>query len=452
MALGIPFSRLLQHPTTLLILSFGGANILGTLLLLLPWMHRGNLSFVDALFTSTSAVCVTGLTVLNTAKDFTRLGQMVILLLIQIGGLGVMTFSILIVYGLGKALKFRSIHFLQESFLPYKSGDIRTLLFSIFGYTLASEFFLFFLLFLGFLPRFSFSEALYQALFHSVSAFCNAGFSTLEKGLVEYQKGYFVPLVVALGVLLGNTGFPIVYEFVDRLRGLRNRFSLHFKITLLTHVFLLLLGSVVLLLFEWSSAFGELSIFGKVLTAFFHSVNARTAGFNTVDLSLFSEHSIYLLVLLMFIGACPGSTGGGIKTTTMAVIWVTAISRFRGYTKTVVLKRTIPELQVSKAMTLFVFAVTVVVLFHLVLSLALPILPFYAAHGEFLATLFETVSALGTVGLSTGLTPHFSVFGKIVLILAMFFGRVGLLSLLSILAEIKPPRPYHYAPEEVMIG
>ncbi len=445
-------SPLLRHPTTLLILSFGGTDLLGTLLLLLPWMHYGKLSFLDALFTSTSAVCVTGLTVLNTARDFTRLGQTVILFLIQIGGLGVMTLSILIVYGLKKALRFRSIYFLQESFLPYKHGDIKMLLLSIFGYTIISEFFLAFLLFLGFLPRFSLAESLYQGIFHAVSAFCNAGFSTLEGGLVEYQKGFFVPFLVALGVLLGNTGFPIIYEIVEYFRDKTKRFSLHFKLTLFTHLFLIFLGTCLLLTFEWNTSLKDFSLSKKIFAAFFHSINARTAGFNTIDLSLFSEHSLYFLIFLMFIGACPGSTGGGIKTTTIAVIWATAWSRLKGYLKTVVWKRTISDLQVAKAMTLFVAAVTIAVIFHFFLSLAVPSFPFYAAHGEFLATLFEIISALGTVGLSTGLTPHLSSFGKIVVILAMFCGRVGLLSLLSLLSQIKGPRLYHYASEEVMIG
>ncbi len=440
------------HPTALVILSFALVDLTGALLLLLPWMHTRGLSFLDALFTSTSAVCVTGLTVVNTAAAFTRLGQGVILLLIQLGGLGVMTFSVLIALGRGKGLTFRSRLFLKETFLPHEMGDHYLLIATIFAYTFLAEGTVAFFLFLTFIFHFPFGEALFHAVFHSVSAFCNAGFSTFEAGLEPYQKSFFVPLIIMLAVLLGNTGFPVIYEILEHLRGKKRNFSLHFKLTLLTHFLLVLGGALGLSLFEWHRAFSSLSPAKKILAAFFHSVSARTAGFNTLDLATFSEHGLYLLLLLMFIGACPGSTGGGIKTTTLAVIWAAALSRIKGYYRTVVFKRTIPDLQVSKALVLFIMAITVIVIFNFVLAFSVPNLPFYRAHGEFLATLFETVSALGTVGLSTGLTPKLGPLGKVVIIVCMFVGRVGLLSLVSVLARVTRPRPYHYAPEEVMIG
>lgn len=446
------FPRFSKHPASLVIFSFAVADLLGGLLLLLPWMHRGKLSILDAFFTSTSAVCVTGLTVVNTAEAFTRWGQSVILLLIQVGGLGVMTFSILIALGLHRTLNLRTRLVIQETFLPYNFGDVRLLIYTIFLYTILAEGITALLLFFVFILRFPFLEALYHAVFHSVSAFCNAGFSTFKDGLVIYNGTFGVPFIIMLAILLGNTGFPVVYEIVERVRKTRKHASLHLRLTFLTHVCLILFGAVVLLVCEWHSAFSGLSWGQRILAAFFHSVSARTAGFNTIDMSHFSEHGLYFLVLLMFVGACPGSTGGGIKTTTLAVLWAVALSRLRGYSHTVIFKKTIPEAQVSKAMTLLVSAVTVAVIFHFLLTFSVPTFPFYQAQGEFLATLFETISALGTVGLSTGLTPHLSSFGKVVIIVAMFCGRVGLLSLLSVLTQFRPPKPYFYAPEEVMVG
>ena len=445
-------TRLLHHPTTLVVLSFALADFLGGLLLLLPWMHKEKLSILDAFFTSTSAICVTGLTVVNTADAFTLLGQTVILFLIQIGGLGVMTVSVLIGLGLHKALALRSRLIIQETFFPYNLGDIRLLIYTIFIYTILVEAITALLLFFAFILRYPLLEALYHAVFHSVSAFCNAGFSTFRDGLMSYNGAFFVPFIIMCTVFLGNTGFPVVYELLEYFRKKRNKFSLHLKLTLVIHIFLVFLGAAILLVSEWDSAFISLSLSQKLLSAFFHSVSARTAGFNTIDMAHFSEHGLYFLVLLMFIGACPGSTGGGIKTTTIAVIWASALSRLRGYNHTIAFKRTIPEMQVSKAMTLLVSSVTIAVAFHLFLTFSFPNSPFYKAQGEFLATLFETISALGTVGLSTGLTPQLSSFGKIVIIAAMFCGRVGLLSLVSILTQLKSPKPYFYAPEEVMVG
>ncbi len=444
--------RLRNHPASLVIVSFALADLVGALFLLLPFMHRGPLSVLDAFFTATSAICVTGLTVVNTAEAFTRLGQLVILLLIQLGGLGVMSFSILIALGFKKGLGLKSRLVITEAFLPYGPADLKDLLRTIFLYTLLVESSVAVLLFACFLLRFPPGEALFHAVFHSISAFCNAGFSTFREGLVLYQHHFLVPCLIMIAVFLGNTGFPVAYELLNRIRRHRGHFSLHFKLTLFTHFFLLFLGTLVLLASEWKAAFAPLPTGLKFLAALFHSVSARTAGFNTVEMARFSEHGLYFITLLMFIGACPGSTGGGIKTTTAAVIWATALSRLKGYFRTIAFKRTIPDLLVSKAMTLLVAAVTTVVVLHFLLTYAVPSFPFYQAQGEFLATLFEVVSALGTVGLSTGITPALHPLGKLLIILAMFLGRVGLLSLLSVLAQVQRPKPYSYAPEEVMVG
>ncbi len=444
--------RLTRYPATTVLLSFATADLFGAFLLLLPWMHKVPLSIIDALFTSTSAICVTGLTVVNTAETFTRLGESVLLLLMQLGGLGVMTFSMLFALGLKRPLGVKGRLLLQESFLPYTIADVKELLITIFCFTFLAEGISFFLLFLCFLRQFPLSQALFHALFHAVSAFCNAGFSTFKDGLMPYERAYAVPLIVALTILLGNTGFPVVYELLSVLKGKRKRFSLHFRLTTMAHFLLIFLGAIGLLFFETKRLWADLPWSLKIMNAFFHSISARTAGFNTSDVAGFSEHSLYILVLLMFIGACPGSTGGGIKTTTLALLYSTAWSRLRGYQRTMIWKRTIPENVVGKAITLFLVAMITVVFFHFLLTSTEPVVPFYRARSEFLATIFETVSALGTVGLSTGLTPHLNTWGKIFIILAMFIGRVGLLSLITILGRVSRPKPYFYAKEEVMVG
>ncbi len=444
--------RLGKHPARMIIFSFAITDLLGALLLILPCSHKGHLSLIDAIFTSTSAICVTGLTVVNTALKFSRFGQTIILLLIQLGGLGVMTFSMLFTLGLKRSLSFSSRLAIQESFLPYGLPDPKILIFIIFLFTFLAEGLVALGLFICFLGHhFSLKNALFHAIFHAVSAFCNAGFSTLPNGLVTFNQAYSIPIIIMMAIILGNTGFPVVYELITYPK--RKRFSLHLRLTLSVHLLLILLGSIAFLWFERRGFMISLPWSLKILTALFHSVSARTAGFNTYDITRFSEHSIYVFLVLMFIGACPGSTGGGIKTTTIAVLWFTALSRLKGFQQTVAFKRTIPQSLVTKAVTLVMLSLLVIMLFHFLLTLGEPNLPFSLSQHEFISTLFEVISALGTVGLSTGLTSTLNLWGKICIILAMFVGRVGLLSLLSFLSQVsKEPRPYKYAKEEVMIG
>ncbi|WP_456370082.1 TrkH family potassium uptake protein [Thermodesulfatator atlanticus] len=446
--------RITKHPARAIIYSFALADIIGALFLWLPFSHVKGLSFIDALFTSTSAICVTGLTVVNTAFEFTRFGQLVILVLMQLGGLGVMTFSMFFALGLGRSLSFSSRLSLQESFLPHLVTEPRRLIATIFIYTFLAEFLVALGLFVSlFFHGYGLFQALFHSVFHAVSAFCNAGFSTFPDGLEDFKTSFGVPFLVMLGIFLGNVGFPIVYEIWLNFREKRKRLSLHFKITLGTHLCFILLGALAFLWFERNGVMSGLPWPYKILAAFFHSVSARTAGFNTLEIAQFSEHSIYVFLVLMFVGACPGSTGGGIKTTTFAILWHTVISRLKGFPQTVAFKRTIPIEQVGKAITLVFISLIAVMTFHFLLTLSEPNLPFYLAKHEFLASLFEVVSALGTVGLTTGVTPHLTFWGKVCIILAMFVGRVGLLSLVSFLSEAgKEPRPYRYAKERVMVG
>ncbi len=446
---------LLSHPASLVMTSFGVADLIGAGLLYMPASHNHDLGFLDALFTSTSAICVTGLTVVNTADTFTLLGKWIILLLIQVGGLGVMTFSVLFAMSVKRRLDLSSQFLIQENFLHLKAASLKGLIGTILLFTLVCEAVLAIIMTFAFLPRApGGGSALFYGIFHSVSAFCNAGFSVFPSGLEPYRDNVSVNISIMVGIFLGSTGFAIIYElwqkmFTDSKRAL----SLHFKMTMTTHVILILLGTAGFLFWEYHDVLKDMPFSNKLLVSAFHSVSARTAGFNTVPISHLSENTLYLLILLMFVGACPSSTGGGIKTTTLAVLFFTAVSRLRGFSQTVAFRRTIPEGQVNRAVTLFMLAVITVLSAHMLLMSVGIRLPFAKAQGEFLAYLFEAVSGLGTVGLSVGITPELGMTGKCVMIAIMFAGRVGLLSILSILSIAGgKSRQYHYSSERIMIG
>ncbi|HFC96991.1 MAG TPA: hypothetical protein ENJ40_00845 [Thermosulfurimonas dismutans] len=440
-------------PTLYLVSSFAGAIILGTILLSLPWMHHDELALIDALFTATSAVCVTGLTVVDTASAFTLPGKVVIMILIQLGGLGVMTFYSMFFLLRGRRIPIEERLILRESFWGRRGGRLSSLILTILFYTMVVEFLVTLLLF-PFLARYySWPSALFHALFHAVSAFCNAGFSDLPGGLVPFARSYFFPLILMLAILAGNTGFPIVFEGVHRFRQKNRSWSLHFKLTLLIHLLLVLIGALIFLWLENGGALREFPAPLRVLQAVFLSVTPRTAGFSFVDIRYLSVPSLYFLLFLMLVGACPGSTGGGIKTTTFGVLAATVWSRLRGFSRTSVFGRTIPDSQVTKALTLVGLYLLVIFTAQFFLISLPPHRPFLNSGSEFLAHLFEVFSALGTVGLSTGITPHLSTPAKGVLILTMFTGRVGVLSLAMLLSGLPArSKTFYYAQEEVLLG
>ncbi len=454
MAIQYLTSKVSKHPSILVIASFALIDIIGTFLLLLPWMHIKNISPLDAFFTATSAVCVTGLTVVDTASAFTPLGHLVIMLLIEIGGLGVMTFSVLFAIALKRDIGLSSRFVVQEGFLHMRVPNINNVVKMIIFYALWVEILVTLALTIFFSKKFPVEEAFFYACFHSVSAFCNAGFSTLPAGLTAFKENWGVCLTIMIAILLGNSGFSVFYELKEKILKREKRpLSLHLKLTLIVHLGLILFGTVAILFTEANGILKEFSPLNKLLLASFHSVSARTAGFNTIAISDLTEDSLYILIILMFIGACPGSTGGGIKTTTISLLFVAAISRIRGFTKAVAFEKTIPEEAVQKATALFILSIVTLFIAHALMMFAGPNLPFRASHSEFLAYLFETVSGLGTVGLSVGITNNLGDFGKIIMILIMFIGRVGLLSFVSILTMAgKTPKSYHYPSENIMIG
>ena len=416
------------------------------------------MALVDALFTATSAVCVTGLIVVDTGSYFTPFGQGVILGLIQVGGLGIMTFSVLFYSLLGSSIRLRDRIVVQSSFTTGQRGDILDLVKSIFLYTFVVEAIGAALLFMAWPEGLSHSKALWIAIFHSISAFCNAGFSLFKDSFVGYQFNWWINLIVTSLIVAGGLGFIVLEEMGKWLRQKatkkgRPRLSLHTKIVLTTTTCLILGGGVLFFLLESGDCLASAPLHGKILASYFQSVTARTAGFNTVDIYALANPTLFILIILMFIGASPGSCGGGVKTVNAAVLWIIAKNRFKGKEEGEVFKRTIPRETISRSVTIIISSV---VLISIVLCLLMISETGAHAHpqtrGKFLEYLFETVSAFGTVGLSMGVTSALTNMGKILIMLMMFLGRLGPLNLAFSLAKRAPAKRFHYGEEKIFIG
>ncbi len=395
------------NPWQYLVLSFLGLIVSGTLLLQMPFVkHLNGLTNIDALFTSTSAVCVTGLTTVSTS-GFNLWGQLIILLLIQLGAIGIMTLttSFLLALKGNVSLKHRlSFSQLQEN---YDFHDATGVLKNIIKITFIIEFIGMILLTAGFyLQGLPVKSALYQGFFHSISAFCNAGFSTYDQSLTGTNA--LIKLTVSILIILGGLGYFVIYELISFYQQKR-KYSLHTKIVLRVSLALIIAGTLLIYLFEKGQT--------GWIDSFFQSVTTRTAGFNTVDLNALSNATIFLMLLLMFIGASPGSTGGGIKTTNFFIMVYATVSVLKGKRNFVVWNRKISSNYILKA---FGTAIS----YFIILSIGVILLLLEPNLG-FKASLFEAVSAMGTVGLSLGITPHLSVMGKWVIIALMFIGRLG---------------------------
>jgi len=407
-------------PSEVILLGYAGVIFLGALLLSLPFMVApGNhLSFVDALFTSTSAVCVTGLVVVDTATFFSFWGQLTILILLQIGGLGYMTMTTLVAVALGRRVEYRDRLAIRDSLALDTPGGVVRFVLLIVKYTLLIEGLGFVFLLMRFLKYFPFPRALFAALFHAVSAFCNAGFSVFTNSLENFVEDPFVNLTIAGLIVLGGIGFMVLKELSER----RRVTSLHARVVVRMTTLLIAIGFLGFLLLEWNGVLRDLSLSGKLLAALFQSITPRTAGFNTVPISNVSAATALLLMVLMFIGASPGGTGGGIKTTTFAILLGAVKSVIRQEDRVELLHRKVAQLTVYKAFVFFFLAILLVVGATFVLLIIQPNNP--------IDIVFEVFSAFGTVGLSRGITPHLLTLSKMLIILIMYVGRVGLFTLL----------------------
>ncbi|MCD6161299.1 MAG: hypothetical protein J7K40_02675 [candidate division Zixibacteria bacterium] len=442
------------NPGRRVIIYFMIAIIIGTILLKLSISAQDKpIDLIDALFTSTSAVCVTGLTVVDTGKDFSLFGQIVILILIQFGGLGIMTFATALLIAFGSKLTFQDRLGLTQSFTANKKGETSSLIKAILSITLSIELIGALAMFLKFKNEFPVGKAIFYSIFHSVSAFCNAGFSIFSNSLENYRYDYYIIIIFAVLIIIGGLGFTVIRELFDKFNNRQVKISLHSKLCLLTTAILLIVGTIAYLTAEYQNVFQNSGAAYNTANAFFQSVTSRTAGFNTISQNELTEVSMMITIFLMFVGACPGSTGGGIKTITFMVILLLIINRFSGRSVVTIFKRTISGDSIIRAITVFILA-------FFVIAAALAIfmfaeekpLAYCITHGWFGESLFEIVSAFSTVGLSLGMTSKLHDFSKIILIITMFTGRVGLLTLAFAFAKKPKQGEIVYSEESVMTG
>jgi trk system potassium uptake protein TrkH len=408
---------------------------------------------VDTLFTSTSAVCVTGLVVLDTGKDFSTIGQVITMLLIQTGGLGIITFSTVFFVLMGRGLSFKGREIVQSTFLHTPRRDFITIAKAVLWFTLVTESFGVLFLFIRFSQDFPAGRALYQAVYHAISAFNNAGFSLFSDSLIGYQGDLIVNLTVMGLIVHGGIGFIVQYELLSRFRGIQKRLSVHTKIAIITTTILILSGSILFYVFERNHMIKDVPILNKILVSFFQSVTPRTAGFNTVDIGLLTNPTILLLMMLMFIGASPGSTGGGVKTTSAALLFLMIWNRLRGNEDVNLFNRTVPKEIIGRTISIiFASAFSVSLITSILLIAGGGNLPPLESRHFFVEYLFEAVSAFGTVGLSMGITPQLNDYQKIAIIFMMFAGRVGPLTLAFALSRVTGRKGLTYAEEGVMVG
>lgn len=436
-------------------LGFLAVILAGTLLLMMPFSTiDGTWSDpITALFTSTSAVCVTGLSVVDVGKYYSFWGQLCLVLLVQIGGLGYMTATTFLLLLLGRRFGLKDKIALQQSLDKSGLAGVVQLVQSILATTLLFELTGVFLLMTVFVPQYGFKEGVWSAIFHSVNSFNNAGFSIYSDNLIGYISSPMVNFTVGGLIIFGGIGYEVIMEMYlwlrDRLKKspICTVFSLNFKVVTTTTAVLLILGMLAFLVLEYDNpdTFGSLNFPQKVMAAWFQSLTPRTAGFNTIDIGKMSEASLFLTIALMFIGASPGSTGGGIKTTTFRILFCCTTAVLEGQEDVECYQRQIPPAMILKTISVLFGSLLVAFTSAILIELTNP-------EVEFIAALYEAVSAFATVGLSTGITAKISVIGKLVLIATMYIGRVGVLLLMSAAFGDPKPRSFKYAEESLLVG
>jgi len=447
---------IVRSPARIVFIGFALLIFIGTILLMLPVAStHEHIGFVNALFTSTSAVCVTGLTVVDTGTAFSLFGQAVILMLIQVGGLGIMTMSTLFLMLAGRRPGLTGQIVVQDTFTHSRERRISDVLKDVILFTCAVEGIGMVILFFCFLPGNGGPRSLYLSVFHSISAFCNAGFSVFPDSFISYRGNWVLNLAVCFLIVAGGIGFPVLFELKRKFsfqRGALSRFSLHSKLVLSTSAVLVITGMLLILGMEWKNTLEPLSIPGRFMGALFQSITARTAGFNTVSIGNMTSESLFFIMLLMFIGASPGSCGGGVKTTSFATVVMLGVSRFRGHARPQLFKRSISEAGIGKSVSVIMLSAMVICIgVMLLLMTEIGNVSQPESRGKFLELLFEAVSAFGTVGLSTGITPELTVMGKVILSGIMFVGRLGPL-VVGVALSRDTVFQYYYAEENIMVG
>jgi len=456
---------LARHPARASFFWYGAVVAVGAVLLAQKFCREPGIERIepiDAVFTSTSALCVTGLTVRSTGDEFSLPGQLIILALIQLGGIGIITVTTFVTLQLGGRQDLHSRSLLADTLGAGSEPDLRwvlarvvrfTLTFELAGAALLSSWFIF--------ADSSFDgaplKAIWHAVFHAISAFCNSGFSLNSNSLARYQEDWFVNLTVMTLIISGGIGYPVMIDVSRNWRGpWRDRWGrllLHTKMMIVGTVALILLGTVAVLVLEWDDALVGMGLHQRILVAMFQSVTCRTAGFNTVDLPTLTNATLFVMILLMMVGAGPCSTGGGFKVSTFTVLLLRAWTTFRGGTRVSIARRTLPEEVIDRAITTaLLFAVVSVIGLTCLLAIEQSAKGVPSQQFPFRDALFEVASALGTVGLSTGLTPHLTTAGKVIIIVLMFVGRLGPITVVAALSLAGRAQPIAYASEEPLIG
>ncbi len=466
-----------MSPARTICLGFLALIAIGTVLLMLPFSSSDG-AWIDpltALFTATSAVCVTGLSVVNVGEFYSGFGQLVLVSLVQVGGLGYMTATTFLLLLFGQRFALREKIALKQTLDTPGLAGVRNLVKSIIGVTLIFEITGIFLMFIIFVPDYGVDRALWLAIFHSINSFNNAGFSLFDNSFTEYVTHPFLNAVVSALVIGGAIGYQVIMEIVlwvrsgewkqqlansipwrqrspqPLVRGIncrpRMNFSLNFKMSLSTSVVLWGLGLVTFFLIELTNpnTFGRLDWSGKLIAAWFQSMTTRTAGFNTIDMADLRVPALFLTIGLMFIGASPGGTGGGIKTTTIRILMSCTKTVLRGKETVICYRRQVPVSLVLKAIATFIGSLGTVLMATTLITIFDPEIPF-------IQVLFETVSAFATVGLSMGITANLAIPAKLVLVVTMYLGRVGVLLLMSAIVGETERSLVQYPEENLLIG
>lgn len=436
-------------------LGFLAVITVGTILLMMPFSTSSGTwnDPIVALFTATSAVCVTGLAVVDTGTDFSFWGQLFILMLFQIGGLGYMTTTTFLITLVGRKFNLRQKVAIQQTLdRPGMHGSTQVIR-SIIATTMIFEITGVLLLLPAFVPDYGWNEGLWLAVFHSISAWNNAGFSLFSDSLMGYQSSLLVVFTISILIIFGGIGYQVILETYlwvrDRLLEKTTNlvFSLDFKVASSTTLILLFLGTIAFFAIETKNfdTLGTQNFYHQFLAAWFQSVTTRTAGFNTIDISQMTTAGLFITIAFMFIGASPGGTGGGIKTTTLRVLTSCTKSILQGKEEVLLYERKVAISLILKAVGVLVGSVAMVLFSTILIALTEPNL-------DFIQILFEVVSAFATVGLSTGITSSVSIPAKLVLIVTMYVGRVGVLLLMA--AVLGDPRPtrVHYPEENLLVG
>jgi trk system potassium uptake protein TrkH len=441
-------------PVRILAIGFAITILVGAILLTLPISsaNRETTSFIDSLFISTSAVCVTGLVTLDTGTHWSYFGKTVIMSLIQIGGLGFMSFATLIALVLGKKITLRERLIMQEAMNAFDLQGLVKMAKYILIFTFSVEFIGALLLSTQFIPMFGVFKGAYFSIFHAISAFCNAGFDLFGEletfsSLTHFADNSVIMLTIGVLIIIGGLGFAVWTEIYN-YRGIK-KLSLHSKVVIVMTIALILSGWILMLIFEYNNPYTikDMSLKEKLISSWFAAITPRTAGFNSISTLKMTMAGRFLTIILMFIGGSPGSTAGGIKTATLAIVIFTMVSIIRGKEETEMFKKRLPRDLVQRAFVVSTFGLVLVIIVTMLLSITE-----VGSGNSFEFLFYEATSAFGTVGLSLGLTPFLSIIGKLIIAFTMYLGRVGPLTVALALARNKKKNSLRYPEDKILVG